>query len=232
MMSRWLRVFGCGSLVAVFAALSCLTTGCEEASGLGGLGISAPATTLTTETRTLDLTATGVDTNGSLALPLTWTVSNPELGTISGTSGISAIYTRTPQNGINTVMVTDQYENEGFLALRQESALYSLTLTVMVGGTETTTIPPTADSATISAASADTETVSIAPYTWRVASGTGSIVGGQGSSSAVFQSNGEGSSAIEVIDGNGVSSSVSVTQEAAADDGGDGPGGPGGPGTP
>ena len=229
MMSRWLRVFGCGSLMAVFAALSCLTTGCEEASGLGGLGISAPSTILTTETRTLDLTATGLTTNDILALPLVWSVSNPELGTLSGVSGLTAIYTRTTQNGINTVMVTDQYENEGYLALRQETSLYSLELTVTVDGAETTTIPPTSDSATISAASSDDESVSISPYTWSVVSGTGSIVGGQGSNTAVFQSNGEGSSAIEVIDGNGVSSSVSITQQAGD---GEGPGGPGGPGTP
>jgi hypothetical protein len=120
MMDRWVSILGGGSLVAVLAALSFLTTGCEEASGLDGLGIAAATTTLTANMRTLDLTATGVETNGSLALPLTWSVSDPELGTISGASGLKAIYTRTQQSGINTVMVIDQYKNEGYLALRQD----------------------------------------------------------------------------------------------------------------
>jgi hypothetical protein len=228
-MSKWMTVLGGGSLVAVFSAIALFTTGCEEASGLGGLTIKAATTTLTAETRTLDVSAEGVDQTNSLALPLVWSVSNPELGTLSGATGVTAIYTRTQQNGINTLSVMDQYENEGYLAIRQETSLYSLLLTVMVDGVETTLIPVGSDSATILAKSSDEESVSIAPYTWSVTSGSGSIVGGQGSSTAVFRSNGEGSSAIEVVDGNGVVGAISITQ-AVGD--GEGPGGPGGPGTP
>ncbi len=57
-------------------------------------------------------TASGVASN-ELALPLIWTVSNPNLGVIRSTAGLSAVYESTGKVGNNIITVRDQGQAEG-----------------------------------------------------------------------------------------------------------------------
>ncbi len=232
-MCEWPRRMGISGIVAVVLATAWLTGGCETAEGLVGLALDKPEVTVATDTPHVRLTVVaGIDTNSTLALPLAWSVSDSALGSVTGASGLSATYARNSKSGQNTVIVRDQYGNEGFSTIKQlSSAGYSLVLQVTVAGTETTVIPAGQNTAEITVSGEGAQ----APYTWSVTSGTGSIVGGQGGSTAVFKSSGVGSSSVQVTDDNGVIAATSITQAAEADDGGTDPTDPtdpGGPGAP
>ncbi len=200
------------SLIVILVC-SMLQTGCEEAKGLKGLTVDPASATLTTNGQTTVFTVTGGITNETLALPLTWRVSNAALGGILFSSGVSATYQRTSVDGVNTLIVRDQYDNEGYATIKQTAATYSLDLTatpatITVGEGSTITI---------------TSTDSLAPYSWRLRSGPGSVTGASGSTSAVYTSSTAGTAVVEVTDANGASGVVGIVVESAASTGtGDG----------
>ena len=110
----------------VFSILFCSTvvvgvvllTGCETSKGTSGLDVSPSAVTLTDSTNSVTFEVTNVGTN-TLALPLDWVVANASLGAISGASGTKATYVRSAANGVNTITVYDQYDNEGYAIVTQ-----------------------------------------------------------------------------------------------------------------
>lgn len=116
-----LCVLACAVGFSVMA--SSLLTGCEEAKGAHALTVTPSyidlrvgMVTNTTSTQTF------VVTNGlrELSLPLEWSVSNPELGSINHRGGNSASYiTYTGKSGDNTIFVKDQYDAEGVATIRQ-----------------------------------------------------------------------------------------------------------------
>ncbi len=212
------RLISCLSVMFVFFAivsLSMLQVGCEDAKGLEGLTIDPASATISTNGMSVVLTVTGGITNRDLALPLTWSVSDGNIGQITSSSGLTATYRRNSGAGAqNTVTAIDQYDNEGYATIRHEAVGYSLTLsadstTITEGGAATITI--TSDS-------------SLAPYSWRKRSGPGSLVGASGSKSAVYTSSETGSAVIEVTDANGASGVIGIVveDENAGDDGGGG----------
>jgi hypothetical protein len=108
-----------GAIVSV-VVFPMLQVGCEEASGLDGLSVSPPSWTPSTNQQVTTFTVAGItNETDSLALPLTWSVSDASLGTITASSGASATYQRTDANGVNTITVIDQYANEGYATVSQ-----------------------------------------------------------------------------------------------------------------
>jgi len=176
-------------------------SGCEEATGLEGLTIEPGNVTLSTNGQVVVLEVVGGITNRDLALPLTWSVSDANIGQIISSSGFRATYRRNSGGGTaNTVTARDQYDNEGYATIRHDAVGYSLTLsaspaTIKVGEASTITI---------------TSANSLAPYSWRKRSGPGTLTGASGSTSAAFTSSTTGSAVIEVTDANGASGVISV----------------------
>ena len=124
-----LSILGAIGAVVVFPMLQ---VGCEEADGVDGLTISPSAHSFFGDEGRKTFTAySGAavsDTNGvvsagtsfsPLALPLVWSVSDSTLGSIVASSGATAIYERTAANGVNTITVRDQYDNEGYATVSQ-----------------------------------------------------------------------------------------------------------------
>lgn len=62
------------------------------------------------------------DDQGILYLPLTWTVSDPTLGTIVSRSGSTAVYESKDKTGNNYITCRDQSGAEGVVAIYQLSA--------------------------------------------------------------------------------------------------------------
>jgi hypothetical protein len=216
------RIFALVSLVSVgsfIVVVGLMQTGCEEAKGLQGLQVNPSSVVMATNGQITIFTVTGGVTNESLALPLTWRVSDEGLGRITYNAGYVAGYQRFSPNGVNTIIVRDQYENEGYATVRQTAASYGLTLTASASSikvNEAATITITTESAQ-------------APFSWRLASGPGSLVGDSGSRSAVYTSSTAGSASISVTDANGASGVIGIVIQAVVDDGG-GAGGDGGAG--
>lgn len=204
-------------LVVVVGAL--LQAGCEEAKGLQGLQVDPSAVVLATNGQTVVFSVTGV--TNDLALPLEWTVGDASYGQIRYQSGYSATYQRLAPNGVNTISVRDQYDNEGYATIRQSAVGYSLDLT----SSATSVVVNAAVTFTITTADAQP------PFTWRKVSGPGTLTASSGSRSAVFTSGTVGIATIEVSDSNGASGVVGVMiTEVVIDDGGDSGGGGGGAG--
>ncbi len=193
-----------------------LQTGCEEAKGLTGLQVDPSSVMLSTNGASVVLSVVGGITNNTLALPLTWRVTDANLGQVTFSSGTTAVYRRSAANGVNTVIVEDQFENEGFATIRQQAASYSLALeadATTLALNEGTTIRITTEQA-------------VAPFNWQLASGPGTVTGGSGSRSAVYAAGSqEGVAVISVSDANGASGSISITVREGGEDGtGDGDG--------
>ncbi len=194
-----------------------LQCGCEEAKGLRGLTVDPASVTLSTNGQSQAFTVTGGVTNETLALPLTWSVKDAGMGTVAHSSGYTAIYERSAANGANTVIVRDQFANEGYATIRQlAETTYSLELsaaktTVSVGEGVTITV--------------DSEEAQ-APFAWRLVSGPGSVGAGSGKT-AVYSSSEVGVGVIEATDANGATGVIGITVTESTDGGGD-DGGPDG----
>lgn len=105
------------AIVAVMAIAACDTTKNQNSS----LSVtSSPTGPLTGAGATATLTLSSVDTNVTLNLPLVWTVSDPNLGGIKSSAGISAVYESRGLAGNNVVTVRDQGEAEGLIVINQE----------------------------------------------------------------------------------------------------------------
>lgn len=207
--------------VCLFSGLVCVVSGvwlagCEPAKGTKGLSITPSSVTLGASSNTVTFVADNVASNG-LALPLSWSVADGELGSITHSSGLSATYRRTSRDGENTVIARDQYENEGYATVRQTSVLGTTErLTLSSANTRLTT-------------STNTTTITVSggtgPYSWWVDNESIGTVSHAGGASAVYTGKSNGSNAIHVEDANGAAGSIGVTQTddpVSADGGQDG----------
>lgn len=208
----WFSIMGGVLVIVGVAALQC---GCEEAKGLAGLQVTPASVTLVTNGQTTVFSVAGV-TNETLALPLTWTVQDENLGRITSSSGYTAIYQRFSPDGVNTVVVRDQYENEGYATVQQSGVSYTLALEA------TATSITIGQSATISISSSTVQN----PVSWTLLSGPGSLAGS--GASAAYSGTAVGTAMIQAEDANGASGVIAITVTDAADDGGDTGGGAGG----
>jgi hypothetical protein len=187
-------------------------SGCEEASGIGGLELDPSAVSLATAGESVVLTVVdGVASD--LALPLAWRVNDPNLGQIVAHSGYTAVYRRTSRNGANTVTVRDQLGNEGYVAVTQQSGDPVL-------GPDTGTFRLVAEPTTIQPNQGATIRIEgdggRSPFNWSLVSGPGSLSANSGSRSASYAAGAStGVAQIAVTDVNGVSASVAITVQAA-----------------
>lgn len=110
-MKKVIWYFSSVALVLIIAISAVVPAGCETGSGAALTVSTSDNVTFTVDTNSV--------TKGDLALPLEWRVSNPALGTITSSSGYSAVYSRTSQSGVNVIIVEDQYGAEGMATVNQ-----------------------------------------------------------------------------------------------------------------
>ena len=113
----------CGMMgVILVAALSWFwVAGCESTSTAdSAITVTPSAVTLTDSNRTVMLAASLASSNKVLVLPLNWSVSDPSLGTIKASQGLSAVYESTGHVGNNTVTVRDQASSDGLALITQQ----------------------------------------------------------------------------------------------------------------
>jgi hypothetical protein len=112
-------LFGLVTALCV-VTLGIVMTGCEDAGGVNGIQVTPAAATLNATSGVSNTVVLTASVSGPLALPLTWSVSNPALGQIASSSGSNAVYIATRARGDNIVHVQDQYDAEGFATIQQQ----------------------------------------------------------------------------------------------------------------
>jgi hypothetical protein len=90
--------------------------GCEQAKNISNVDVEPSQITLAGSSNVVQFTAS---TSGALALPLTWSVSDPSLGGFSSTAGSNAFYVRSVKNGDNVIFVRDQFDVQGSAVVSQ-----------------------------------------------------------------------------------------------------------------
>lgn len=201
----------CGGLILSGLFLALLQTGCEESTGLSGLSLEPATVEMTPDMKTQVFRVSNQSNTvaGSLAVPFKWSVSDPSLGVIVASSGTTATYSRNMRNGINTIIVRDQYDNEGYATVNQQASQYAITPvaatsnnTMAVGGSITISVTPVGGG--------DGPT---APFHWSVSrEELGQIIAGQNSATITYQAAAAGENAIHVRDANRVSGTVVIKQ--------------------
>jgi len=110
-MKRW-AIFSLMGVVVAAVVMGICGVGCDTVTKSSG--------TITTDTPLLVATGrvaiviTVTDTNGTLFLPLRWSVSDASLGTVTRQGALTALYEGKTEVGINTITVKDQGNAEGF----------------------------------------------------------------------------------------------------------------------
>jgi hypothetical protein len=88
--------------------------GCESTQTTDNVINVTPASKTVTNWETVVFTAAAmIGSNATLALPLTWSVSDPARGDIRASGGVTAIYEAKNLSGNNTITVRDQGDNAG-----------------------------------------------------------------------------------------------------------------------
>ena len=114
--------FGLWGALLGAAAGWILVTGCESTSSVDDIITVSPSSPqLSATNATVTFTATG-GTNGTLVLPLQWSVDNLTLGRILANGGVTAVYQSTGMTGNNIIRVRDQAEAAGYAVVNQTEA--------------------------------------------------------------------------------------------------------------
>ena len=116
-MSNQGRMSGMMALVAAVL----LTVGCEKVTTTAVLVVTPPSAQVLPE-GTVTFTASLPEAEREerqLYFPLTWTLADPALGTLTSGAGNTAIYEAGTGTGVNTVIVRDQSGAEGMAAITQ-----------------------------------------------------------------------------------------------------------------
>lgn len=187
-------------LIACVLVASGFFTGCEEAENLKSLTVTPAFVVLPTGSNVVEFTV-GTNGLGPLSFPLEWSVTKPELGRIVRSSGATALYQRSPAFGENTVVVRDQYSNEGFATVRQIAAQYALTVKASPNP-----IPGDQNTSTVTVEGGEM------PYSWRVVSDANGRIQSASGNAAVYRSRREGVNVVVVTDANGAGGLVAITQ--------------------
>ncbi|NQU40777.1 MAG: hypothetical protein HQ523_12555 [Lentisphaerae bacterium] len=105
-------LMGLIGLIAAAVIMGLSGVGCDTVTDSSGVITMDPP--LVTVTGRFALVMQVIDTNGTLYLPLKWSVSDASLGSVTGQGGLTALYQSNDGVGINTVTVRDQADAEGF----------------------------------------------------------------------------------------------------------------------
>ena len=123
----------CVLLVSLLAGVC----GCEKNDGDGIRFLEVSPSSAVVGTNITWFTITVIDGTRELSFPLTWETQNDLIGFIRQPSaGLSALYERTPNNGVNIVTVRDQYGVEGYCHVNQVG--YSTAEPITTTPTDTT----------------------------------------------------------------------------------------------
>ncbi|MBL7075954.1 MAG: hypothetical protein ISS31_00650 [Kiritimatiellae bacterium] len=116
-MKNIMRMGMCGVAAIVTAAIvmGVCGVGCDTVTD--SKGTITFTTPLMTVTGRYAIVVTVTDTNGTLFLPLRWSVSEPSLGTVNGQGALTALYEGNARVGINEIRVKDQANAEGYLVV-------------------------------------------------------------------------------------------------------------------
>jgi len=117
-MNNWRRILSARETAVVLViglAIGSVMTGCEGSGD--ALNVYPVNSGMGTNVTTVSLSV--VSSTKEIVFPLEWSVSNPALGSITSTSGYSAVYTRTAVNGMNNITVRDQNWTEGKATVNQ-----------------------------------------------------------------------------------------------------------------
>jgi hypothetical protein len=141
--------------------------------------------------------------NGGAGGPITWDVSDPSRGTISGTGGDQGVYTVTAI-GVNNVIAYDRQGNAATARITSSSS-----------GGDSTPLAVSASATTLALdgdKSVITVTGGIPPYSWTVSAATKGYLDTSVGSSVVYTRAEAGGNAITVTDSSGIRTSVVITQ--------------------
>jgi len=107
------------SILCLTLAIGAILCGCEGSTTNPGITVTPATATLTNGTGAVMFTASIIDTNRVLFFPLEWQVTDPSLGRISSSVGLTAIYEGLGGSGNNAVTVRDQSDSEGVALVSQ-----------------------------------------------------------------------------------------------------------------
>lgn len=85
--------------------------GCDQGDDVAELSMSPESVVVSRNNETVRFSVTGG--LRSLSMPLSWKVSDPDVGVIIAAEGTDADYIRL-RSGVNIVIVRDQYGSEGY----------------------------------------------------------------------------------------------------------------------
>lgn len=119
-MKRWVAWGVVGVCVAA-VVLGVAGVGCDSVTQSGDVVITTDVPALMATGR-VAVVITANDTNGTLYLPLEWSVSDATLGTVTKQGALTALYQGNAQVGINTVTVKDQGNAEGLSVINHVPA--------------------------------------------------------------------------------------------------------------
>lgn len=174
--------------------------GCEDREET--LNVEPSFVTISTSTNTVSFRVTGDATNATFATPITWSVSQPALGTISRSSAFAALYVGSDAVGDNIVTARDNLGNEGYATVRRTGEEGTLTLSP-----NPATIPAGSKTSLITA------TGGTAPFTWWTRdTSLGRIISAADSDTAVYESSRPGVNVVHARDVNGLTGTTTITQ--------------------
>ena len=110
-------------LVVLMAGLvvgGIMICGCESTSSTSDVLTVTPSSATLNSSNLVATFTVDVGTNGTLVLPLKWSVSNSGLGTIVSSASLEAVYQSNGTTGVNTIVVQDQASAEGAVSVIQQ----------------------------------------------------------------------------------------------------------------
>jgi hypothetical protein len=107
----------CSMLVAAAVGI----VGCESTeTSESTITVTPSSQSIAESDGTVVFAASAANTNGVLVLPLVWSVSAPNLGSVVSSGGLGAVYRRNGTvKGGNAVIVSDQAGAEGVASVNQ-----------------------------------------------------------------------------------------------------------------
>jgi len=107
----------CSMLVAAAVGI----VGCESTeTSESTITVTPSSQNIAESDGTVVFAASAANTNGVLVLPLVWSVSAPNLGSVVSSGGLGAVYRRNGTvKGGNAVIVSDQAGAEGVASVNQ-----------------------------------------------------------------------------------------------------------------
>jgi hypothetical protein len=194
---RWLA---CSCLLVLGGIAVIVLSGCDESSVNAGDSFAITPSEITlyaaTSGQALQVTGTGVP-------PYNWTVSDTNIGTISG-FGSSVTYVRVADEGVNVVTVYDGHSWSASATITHVSGGGALDVYVVAGDS---TLSTNGEQVVLGAIGG------VSPYAWTmVNSNAGSFYATNVGDTVIYIRNGAGNNTVIATDSTSSSDSILITQ--------------------